>query len=90
MADLTEFAAFPFGSFFLDTLAEYDSLIDDEYLRRNLGVVFAVGALYASFLAALVLLRLRRTRDSMAYMKVADQTRYAQRNQGLWGRSSGW
>jgi hypothetical protein len=84
MADLTEFAAFPFGSFFLDTLAEYDSLIDGEYLHRNLGVVFAVGGLYASFLAALVLLRLRRTRDSMAYMKVADQTRCAHRNHGLW------
>lgn len=73
--DLTEFAAFPFGSFFLDTLADYDSLVDGEYLKRNLGVVFTVGGLYAAFLLALALVRLQRTRQSMRYVDLVAKTR---------------
>jgi hypothetical protein len=76
MTDLTEFAAFPFGSFFLDTLAEYDLLVSPEYLRRNMGVVITVGGLYAAFLLALALVRLQRTRQSMRYIELVNKTRY--------------
>lgn len=75
VADLTEFAAMPFGAFFLDTLASYDRLISPEYLRRNLGVVLAVGGFYLMFIVLLALLRLKRTRQSMGYLKFVPKSR---------------
>jgi hypothetical protein len=65
----------PFGAFFLDTLASYDRLISPEYLRRNLGVVLAVGGFYLMFIVLLALLRLKRTRQSMGYLKFVPKSR---------------
>jgi UPF0716 family protein affecting phage T7 exclusion len=43
--------------------------IDGAYLRRNLGVVVTVAVLYGAFLLGLALLRLRRTRQSLEYLR---------------------
>jgi hypothetical protein len=43
--------------------------IDAAYLKRNLGVVLTLGLLYAAFLLGLAFLRLRRTRDSLLYLR---------------------
>jgi hypothetical protein len=43
--------------------------IDGAYVRRNLGVVVTVAVLYGAFLLGLALLRLRRTRQSLEYLR---------------------
>jgi hypothetical protein len=50
------------------TVLSYREL-DVAYLRKNWGVLVAVGAFYLTFLIGIALLRLRRTRDSLLYLK---------------------
>jgi hypothetical protein len=50
------------------TVLSYREL-DLAYLRKNWGIVVAVGTLYLSFILGIAFLRLRRTRESLLYLK---------------------
>jgi hypothetical protein len=43
--------------------------LNREILQKSLGLVVFLAALYAAFLGGLVLIRYRRTRESLAYLK---------------------
>jgi hypothetical protein len=50
------------------TVLSYREL-DPAYLRKNWGIVVTIGTLYLSFIFGIAFLRLRRTRESLAYLK---------------------
>lgn len=49
-------------------LLAWRQIVAPEYLRKNWGVVVAVGLLYIAFLTSLALIRHRRIKETHAYI----------------------
>jgi hypothetical protein len=47
----------------------YEQLTDKQFLRKNFGILVALGVVYLFFLTSLTISRYRRTADSLHYLK---------------------
>ena len=66
---LTSFATIDDTSDYVLATLESARHIDKAYLKKNFGILVTVGVLYIVYLLAVIIVRVRRTKDSLQYLR---------------------